>query len=197
MRVLPVGRRGARLTERQPAVRFPDHARSRLPTRALVHALEETYSFHAEELGEGGGWRVWLRTVGIGPYSCSRSRLIRTWQSRSLRTTAIARQNISLLHDGYTGSGRNRLILSRTAGSVGQIARGRHVENFAGFERVRASGYPRFISCSYRCCICGDAGASPCCSWPDCRSRASSDCTWLWRLLARSTLSEAPPMNSV
>jgi hypothetical protein len=122
-----------------------------------------------------------------------------SWQALAAEdTTAIALQNIGLLLDGYTGSGRNRLILSRTAGlrRPDKHTRGRHVENFAGFKRVRASGYSRFISCSYRCCICGDAGANPCCSWPDSRSRAFSDrSNRLWRLLARSTLSsDAPPM---
>jgi hypothetical protein len=40
VRLFPVGRRGARLIERQPAVRFPGPliCRSRLPTRASVHA---------------------------------------------------------------------------------------------------------------------------------------------------------------
>jgi hypothetical protein len=40
VRIFPVGRRGARLVERQPAVRFPGPliCRSRLPTRASAHA---------------------------------------------------------------------------------------------------------------------------------------------------------------
>jgi hypothetical protein len=117
-----------------------------------------------------------------------------------MTTTSVCSRSVicGLLLDGYTGSGRNRLILSRTAGlrrpDKYARGRGRHVENFAGFERVRASGYPRFISCSYRCCICGDSGTNPCCSWPDSRSRASSDrSNRLWRLLARSTLSSDAP----